>query len=205
MTEQSKEEKHFGKEYKNIVVFSPRYTKMLVVMTAVVLGMGILIVGVSFFMLNRNKAKLSPEKLMVEQSRVQRVARLQGTMGILAVVAMFGIAHIKRKTRIYTNNEGIEYRTVFSKVFIPWDDVKDVRVKHTGTSAEHCIVKNRDLSKKIRFNAFMLDPNEGYRLTNDGIFNQHDEQVDYNLKKCTLYKEVMRMYNRKVRERGKKK
>lgn len=192
------------KEYKNIVVFSPRYKKMLIIMTAVVLGMGILIVGISYFMLNRNKAEMAPDRYLLEKSRVERIAKMQLSMGILAMIAMFGIARIKQATKIVTNTKGIEYRTIFSKVFIPWDDIKDVKVKFTGTAMEQCLLRSKDLEKRMTFNAFMLDPNDNYKLASDGIFDEHGEQVTYNLKKCPLFREVNKYYGRKQKETGKK-
>ncbi len=192
------------KEYKNIVVFSPRYKKMLIIMTAVVLGMGILIIGISYFMLNRGKSEMTPEKYLLEKSRVERIAKMQTSMAILAMIAMFGIARIKQATKIVTNTKGIEYRTIFSKVFIPWEDIKDVKVKFTGTSMEQCLLRSKDLEKRMTFNAFMLDSNDNYKLASDGIFDEHGEQVTYNLKKCPLFREVSKYYGRKQKESGKK-
>lgn len=192
------------KEYKNIVVFSPRYKKMLIIMTAVVLGMGILIVGISYFILAKNKADMSPERYLLEKSRVERIAKMQTAMGVLAMIAMFGIARIKQATKIVTNTKGIEYRTIFSKVFIPWEDLKDVKVKFTGTSMEQCLLRSKNLEKRMTFNAFMLDPGDNYKLAPDGIFDEHGEQVTYNLKKCPLFKEVTRFFGRRQKEAGKK-
>ena len=192
------------KEYKNIVVFSPRYKKMLIIMTAVVLGMGILIVGLSYFMLNRNKAEMSQKRYLLEKSRVERIAKMQLSMGVLAMIAMFGIAKIKQATKIVTNTKGIEYRTIFTKVFIPWEDIKDIKVKFTGTSMEQCLLRSKNLEKRMTFNAFMLDPNDNYKLASNGIFDQYGEQVTYNLKKCPLFKEVTRFVGRRQKEAGKK-
>jgi len=192
------------KKYVNILVRTPQYRRMLMIMTAIILGMTILVVGLNFLYLSRNKNKMNPEKYRKEESRVKSVVFFQAALATMVVSSMFIIAGVKGKTSITTNTEGLEYRNIFKSVFIPWEKIKNVKIKTAGTSMEKCTVKGEE-GKSIAFNAFMLDETIEYKMTKDGVFDEHDNKIKDGIKKSKLYKEISRIHNINVKKRGKKK
>ncbi|MCD4784694.1 MAG: PH domain-containing protein [Candidatus Eremiobacteraeota bacterium] len=176
-------------EYKNGLIISKQYRKMLLYMSALIIGMCAFVVGLSYFRLSRIKPKVSPEKYIVETKRVQKVSFSQTGLAFFVVASMFGIAHIKKKTSIITTKNGIEYKNILGSTFIPWDDIKDIKVKLTGTSSERCTIRGND-GKRISFNSFMLDKTKDYDYLKDGIFDEHGNKITYSIKKSKLYKEV---------------
>jgi len=176
-------------EYKNGLILSKQYKKMLLFMSALIIGMCAIVVGLSYFKLSRMESKQSPEKYIVEKKRVQKVSLTQVGLAFFVVSSMLAIAHIKRKTSIITSAKGIEYKNILGSTFIAWDNIKDIKVKLTGTASERCTIKSND-GRQISFNSFMLDESKDYDYLKDGIFDEHGNKIKYDIKKSRLYKEV---------------
>lgn len=191
MTETNTEKR----EYYNVMVQVPRYRRTLLVMSGLIVGMCLLVIGIAVFSLSMNQKKLSPQAFAVEKARAKQVAMSQAALALFVIVSMQGIALVKAKTRIYTDIDGIEYVNIFNRTYIPWNDIKDVKTKLMGSAMEKCVIRGKN-DRSISFNAFMLDSSLEHKVEKNGVFDPHGEQITYNIKRSRLYKEVMRMYNR---------
>ena len=103
------------KEFYNILVNHSRYKRLVAIMSALVVGIVITMLVVSFKALDSRRAGLSPADYARQKQQVNQNAVLNVTFGILTITLMAGIAISKMKTRITTSNEGVEFITPFKK------------------------------------------------------------------------------------------
>lgn len=183
------------KEFKNILVNNPRYSRMIHITMAMVILMVTVMTIISFKALESRKGKVPPEQFTKEDSQVRVNAFLNAGFGLLTISFMFGVAYFKRKTRIVTNIEGVQYQGTFSKTFIPWNDIKDVKIIGQGKSYEKCRIKAKE--KEILFTPFYLDTSVDYKFEKDAILDERGEQLSGLIKKNKLYKEIMMRMGKK--------
>lgn len=198
------------KEYYNILVRTPRYTKMLWTMLVVLLVMMGIMMALVNSSIKQDNPNLNPQSRYTQEQFEKRSAEMRTTsqtnliLFVFVSACMFGIAYVKKQTKIITSQSGIEYRNIFKKVYIPWEEVKDVKLRAAGTSMETCIIKGTE-GREIRFNAFMLDSSVKYRMEKDNIFDEYDTPISPELKKSKLYKEVTHMNEKRMKAKGGKK
>jgi hypothetical protein len=177
------------KEFKNILVNNNRYQRLIYITMAMIVVMVATMTFISFKALEGRRGKVPQEQFSREESQVKTNAYLNAGFGILTISFMFGVMYFKRKTRILVTVKGIEYQGTFSKNFIPWDGIKDVKILGQGKSYEKCRVKGKE--SEILFTPFFLNTSANYRIEKDGIFDERDEQLTGLIKKSRLYKEIM--------------
>jgi hypothetical protein len=107
---------------------------------------------------------------------------------IMTLLMIPGIVWLKRKTRIIITPEGIEYKTAFNKKYIPWSEVKDVKIQNPNSSVEKCRIKGKNA--EIAFNTFFQDNSEKYSFTDKGVFDEHGNPIPISISKGKLYKEI---------------
>jgi hypothetical protein len=186
---------HVEKEFKNVLVNNNRYTRLIYITMAMVIVMVAVMSIISFKALESRRGKVPPEQFTREESQVKTNAYLNVGFGLMTISLMYGVAFFKRKTRIVTTVKGIEYQGTFSKTFIPWDGIKDVKILNQGNSIEKCRIKGKE--KEILFTPFFLDTSINYRFEKDGIFDERSEQLTGSIKKSRLYKEIMMRMEKK--------
>lgn len=157
-----------------------------------------LAVGLSYYALEKDKPEQTQEQYETERAKFYRLTVFQGLLAFLVTASMIIISETKKRTRIVIDPESIQYHTVFNKVIIPWNKVKDLKVKMAGSSLEKCTIRNQE-GKKIIFNGFMTDTADELQIVGDSILDKHGNPYDFTLRKGKLYKEVSRYYERNKR------
>ena len=187
-----------NKTYHNILVRTPKYKKILIIMSIIIIFMCALAVGLSYYALEKDKPEQTQEQYQAEQAKFYRLTVFQGLLAFLVTASMIIISESKKRTRILVDPETIQYHTVFNKVIIPWSEIKDVKVKMAGSSLEKCTIRNHD-GKRIVFNGFMTDASDELQIIGDSILDKYGNPYDFTLRKGKLFKEVSRYYERNKR------
>ncbi len=178
------------KVFYNILVNHSRYRRLVVIMSVFVAGIVIASILIPYRSLEARKAEISPEAYIRQKKQADSKAFVNMAFGLLMIAMMGIMSETKRNTRIITDKDGILYKSGFRKTFIPWDNVKDLKLVQSGTAHEKCRVKAGD--REIAFTAFFVDMEEKYQVKGDGIFDCHGKAVTPQVRKSKLYKEISR-------------
>ncbi len=182
------------KVFKNMLAFSPKYVKLLIGMSLFVVIITASIVTLTFKDIEKKRTLLPHDKFALYKTQAKRRAYFQIGVGIITILGMVLISTFKRKEEIVLTTEGVMYKSFLKKIFIPWGEIKDVKILMAGTSMERCKIKGKD--KEIIFNPFFLDASQKYTYKDDGIYDKHGNVMGTSIKKGRLYKDI-NMYRKK--------